>query len=116
MFAIWIAPAIYHAVRSEIPATPRLRVVAVVACLTFIGQLTQLNVVQHVALVLAIAGLREPIPGQRMWLISSFLWMPACGWLLERAFAGLETALRIGAVSAISGGLLWLQIRSRRRE
>jgi hypothetical protein len=114
MFAIWIAPAICHAVRSEMPAKPRLRVTAVVAALTLTGQMTELNVLQHAALVLAITKLRERLPGQWLMLISGFLWMPTCGWLLERAFAGWETSFRIAALSLVSAGLIWLQVGSRR--
>ncbi len=114
MFAIWIAPAICQAIRSEMPVKPRLRATAVVAALTLIGQLTELNVLQHAALVLAIASLRASLPWQWLWMSCGFLWMPACGWLLERAVAGWETTLRIAALSLVSAGLIWLQVGTRR--
>jgi hypothetical protein len=72
---------------------------AAAVLLTFIGQLTWLNCLQHAALALAIAAWRQPVRWQYGWLAGSFLWMPACGWLVAGSLAGWETALRVGMMS-----------------
>ncbi len=100
MLALWLVPAIRSAFRDSESDRPQERLLAAAVCLSFVGQITWLNCLQHLALALAIAGWRQPQPHQRVWLAAALLWMPACGWFVDGVFAGWETLLRIAAIAA----------------
>lgn len=96
IFAIWSLPAIRGLAMAEGRDRPQVSLLTAAVLLAFLGQLTWLNCLQHVALALAIVAWRQPLRWQRGWLAVSFLWMPAFGWLVEGSLAGWETPLRIG--------------------
>jgi hypothetical protein len=107
MFGLWLAPAVLAAIRGQDPDRPQGRLLGGAVVLALIGQMTWLNCLQHFALALAVAGWRQPWPGQRAWLAASLLWMPACGWLAAGAAAGWDTGLRIAGLVALMSGMLW---------
>ncbi|MCL4201659.1 MAG: DUF4114 domain-containing protein [Pirellulaceae bacterium] len=105
MFGLWLVPALRAAIRDASHNRPQEQLLGAAMVLALVGQMTWLNCLQHFALALAIAGWRQPWPGQRVWLAASVLWMPACGWLVDGTAAGWETALRLGGLAAIAVGL-----------
>ena len=113
MFGLWLVPALAAAIRGSADDRPQVGLLAAAVVLTLAGQMTWLNALQHVGLALAIVGWRQPVPGQWVWLASSLLWMPACGWLVAGAAAGWEAGLRLAGVAAVAVGLVVLPRRGR---
>lgn len=116
MFGIWLVPAVVAAVRSPGRDRPSNRLLMAAALVSLIGQLTWLNVVQHVALVLAIAGWRQPFRGQLVWMAAGCLWMPACGWVLSAIPLVWATLLRGMAVASVVLVLETSQRQDRQRD
>jgi lysylphosphatidylglycerol synthetase-like protein (DUF2156 family) len=113
MFGVWLVPAVVFAISSPGPDRPRNRLLITAAVVSLIGQLTWLNVVQHVALVLAIAGWRQPFRGQLVWMAAGCLWMPACGWVLSAIPQVWAMLLRGIAVLVVASVVLVLETRQR---
>ena len=103
LFGIWLVPAVVGAIRGRGEDRPQTGLLVAALVFALIGQITWLNVLQHVALALAIAGWRQPVRGQWVWLAAAVLWMPASGWLLARFAGGWEMVLRFGGIVAVSG-------------
>ena len=107
IFALWLLPIWVAGMGRAVDDRPQKHLLAAALVLGLLGQLTWLNVLQHGALVLAIVGWRQPLPGQWWWVAASFLWMPASGWALAGLGASLALTLRIAGTVAVSGGVSW---------
>lgn len=107
IFALWLLPIWVAGMGRIVEDRPQKQLLAAALVLGLLGQLTWLNVLQHAALVLAIVGWRQPLPGQWWWVAASFLWMPASGWALAGLGASLALTLRIAGTVAVSGGVSW---------
>lgn len=106
MFGLWLVPALAATIRGTTDDRPQVGLLAAAVVATLVGQMTWLNVLQHVGLALAIVGWRQPVRGQWVWLASSLLWMPACGWLAAGTATGWEAGLRLAGVAAVAVGLV----------
>lgn len=113
LFGIWLVPAAVGAIRGRGEDRPQTGLLVAALVFALIGQITWLNVLQHVALALAIAGWRQPLRGQWVWLAAAVLWMPASGWLLAGVAGGWEMMLRLGGIVAVSGGVMavWRRVQ-----
>jgi len=108
-FCVWVLPVLplkrFASSRGDAPQNVLL---GVAVLLTFLGQLTWLNCLQHLGLALAVVGWKQPIVGQRLWIISSALWMPAVGWLSSGTLGGSEALARVILSAALVAWLLFL--------
>lgn len=111
MFGIWLVPALVFAIRSPGTDLVNHRLLLFAAVVSLIGQLTWLNVLQHIALVLAIAGWRQPFRGQWIWMAVGCLWMPACGWVLSGLPLMWSTLSRGTAILTVTLLVLVLEMR-----
>ncbi len=77
-------------------------------CVSALGCLGSLNVLQHCGLACAIVGLRPWSWGSAIWLATAIAWMPALGWVGSRLFPGSVTFVRLFIVAL---PLAWVTYR-----
>jgi len=81
---------------------------------SFTGVIGSLNVLEHVALALVIAGWMPFSWIQIAWLLSAISWMPALGWIGTRLF--LDHILLVRSLFSIIGsGLIVYHIQTQRQ-
>ena len=115
VFCLWLIPALPLGPLANREDRPQIALLAAAVLLSFVGQVTWVHFLQYLALALAVVGWKQPLGGQWVWLLSSVLWTPACGWLVSRTLAGWETKTRIAVMAIVAGWLVWLAwSRSRR--
>lgn len=77
-------------------------------CLSTLGYLGSLNVLQHCGLACAVVALRPWSWGSAIWLATAVAWMPALGWVGSRLFPGGVTFVRF-LIAAFP--LVWVAYR-----
>jgi hypothetical protein len=108
-FCVWLLPVLpLKRFASSRGDSPQNMFLGGAVLLTFLGQLTWLNCLQHLGLALAIVGWKQPIVGQRLWLISIAFWMPAVGWLTSGTLGGFEAVARVILLGALVAWLVLL--------
>ncbi|MDP1835578.1 MAG: hypothetical protein Q8K75_06560 [Chlamydiales bacterium] len=85
-FIIWCLPAFWHigyCILNEKPkgSQPWLLGAAIVASL--LGMLGSLNMLKHIGLALAIAGLIPFSLGVPIWVGTALAWLPGFGWMIK---------------------------------
>ncbi len=113
--SIWCLPALAQwCVPSRRRETERLRVTLLGLALLcgVLGELGDVNTVQHVGLALALAGIawrgKRTIP----WLLGAISWMPLLAWLAEGTAPADLVPLRLGLALLATG---WMLLGSRYR-
>ncbi len=105
---IWLLPLLFlkHIAKNETASEKtQLLFTGTGLLFSFIGGIGSLNVLEHVALALVIAGWMPCSWVQIIWLLSSISWMPALGWIGTRLF--FDHILLVRVLLSITGSCLF---------
>ncbi|MEI6779585.1 MAG: hypothetical protein WCQ21_01585 [Verrucomicrobiota bacterium] len=78
------------------------------------GMLTNLHVLNHVALALAGAAVTPRFAFRWLWLGLALAWMPVLGWLLRELPASGVAPIRLG-LAALAAAIGWAELRHKFR-
>jgi len=82
---------------------------------SFLGVLGSLNVLQHIGLAFAGAGLASFSWMHAVWLCSALSWMPALGWLGSRFFSNHILTVRL-LISIAAVGWIFYNVARQTRQ
>ncbi|VFQ46484.1 hypothetical protein [Desulfoluna butyratoxydans] len=71
--------------------------------LSFIGELGSLNLLNHLGLASALAGLVGLTPRQLPWVVAAISWMPLLGWVGSHLFPFMVLPMRLALATAGTG-------------
>ncbi|SCY30134.1 hypothetical protein [Desulfoluna spongiiphila] len=101
---IWLVPVLYRGrhLHRGLPAWSPL-LLGLGLLLSFIGEMGSLNLLNHLGLATALAGLARITPRQLPWAAAAISWMPLFGWVGSHWFPTMILPVRLALATAGCG-------------
>ena len=114
-FIIWCIPVVWYVARTmqkqeTKQSTPELLGVAIATSL--IGGLGSLNILEHIGLALAFAGMLPFRWPNTVWIATALSWLPSFGWMIKILPFALIPIIQIGLAAFGTGCLFYYWRRS----
>jgi hypothetical protein len=80
VFAIWVSPALFAFCLGRVSGAANAILLLIAAAASLLGAISDLNVLQQLALAAALASFVPANAFVMPWLLASVSWMPVFGW------------------------------------